>query len=86
VAVCFAVVGLFPGLIDQIATRLGIAYPPMLAITVAVALLVIKILLMDIERSRSETRNQRLVQRLAILESELRELQEPARDGHTGAP
>ena len=69
VATCFAVFGLFPGIIDHLAVRLGIAYPPMLAITVAFAVLVIKILLMDIERSRYETLNQRLVQRLAILES-----------------
>ena len=35
-----------------------------------------KILLSDIERARLEMRNQRIIQKLAILESELRTLQE----------
>ena len=75
VAVAFAVFGIFPGLIDALANTLGIGYPPILGLTVAIALLVLKVLLMDIERSRLEVRNQRLVQRLALLESGLRDLQ-----------
>ena len=72
VAVSFALLGLYPQWIDRIAHVLGISYPPILAVTVGIALLVLKILLMDIERSRMEMRNQRLVQRLAMLESDLR--------------
>lgn len=71
VAACFAVLGLFPGLLDAIASQLGVAYPPVLALTIAVAALVVKVLLMDIERARLEVRHQRLVQRLAMLESRL---------------
>ena len=52
VASCFVVLGLFPGIIDSLARLTGVSYPPILGITVAVALLVIKILLMDLERSK----------------------------------
>jgi hypothetical protein len=38
-----------------------------LALTLGVSLLVIKISLMDIERSKIEMRNQRLIQRVALL-------------------
>lgn len=75
VAAAFALGGLFPNVIDKIANTVGVAYPPVLAITIAIALLVIKILLMDIESSKLETRNQRLVQRIAMLETDLRALQ-----------
>ncbi|MDG1387983.1 MAG: DUF2304 domain-containing protein [Halioglobus sp.] len=72
VAAGFALLGFLPGLFDKFSTFLGIASPPILALTLAIAILVIKILLMDIERSRIELRNQRLVQRLAMLEAEMR--------------
>jgi hypothetical protein len=76
VASCFAVLGLFPGIIDSLARLTGVSYPPILGITVAVALLVIKILLMDLERSRIEMHNQRLIQRVAILEADIRDCQD----------
>jgi len=76
-AVVFALLGLFPVLFDNIAHRLGVAYPPVLALTLAATILVIKILVMDIERSRNAIRLQRLVQRLALLEAELRATQDP---------
>jgi hypothetical protein len=83
-AVVFAFLGLFPALFDSIARYLGIAYPPILALTVAMAILVIKILVMDIERSQNAIRMQRLVQRIALLESDLREMQGKPREGdHT---
>ena len=61
---------------DSLARLTGVSYPPILGITVAVALLVIKILLMDLERSRIEMRNQRLIQRVAILEADIRDCQD----------
>ena len=71
----FALLGFLPGLIDSVAAKLGVAYPPALALTLAIIVLVLKILLMDIERSRTEMRNQRLIQRVAMLESDLKKLQ-----------
>jgi hypothetical protein len=73
-AVAFALLGIFPAIFDHIAPRLGIAYPPVLALILGLLVLVLKILVMDIERSRNAIRMQRLVQRLALLEAELRAL------------
>lgn len=72
----FAFLGFYPTIFDSFAKQVGVAYPPMLAVTLATVILVIKILLIDIEHSRSAVRVQRLTQRLALLESELREMQD----------
>lgn len=74
-AIMFALLGLFPAVFDNIARYLGIAYPPVLALTIGAVVLVIKILVMDIERSRNAVRLHRLTQRIALLESDLREMQ-----------
>jgi hypothetical protein len=70
----FALLGFAPGIVDAIAERLGVGYPPVLGLTLAIVILVIKTLLMDIERSRLEMRNQRLTQRLAMLEADVERL------------
>jgi hypothetical protein len=75
VAAGFALLGFAPGIIDQVAIYFGVSYPPVLALTLGVAILVVKILLMDIESSRIELRNQRLVQRVAMLEADLKNYQ-----------
>lgn len=74
VAVAFAFLGFAPWVVDEVARFVGVNYPPVLALTAGIAVLVVKILLMDIERSRIELRNQRMVQRLALLEAEIRTL------------
>ncbi len=71
IAILSAILGFFPSIIDNIAYRADISYPPILAVIVAFAFLIIKILLMDIERSRQERKFLRLTQRLAMLEAEL---------------
>ena len=76
IATGFALLGFAPGIIDQVATYFGVDYPPILALTLAIALLTIKILIMDIERSQIEVRNQRLVQKVAMLEADIKALQE----------
>lgn len=73
VAAAVAVLGFFPRLTDWLAVKLGIGYPPILAVVVGIGLLVLKIIAMDIEHSRSEVKIQRLTQRLAMLEAELLE-------------
>jgi hypothetical protein len=73
--VAFALLGFFPAIFDRIAGYLGIAYPPVLALALGLIVLVIKILVMDLERSRNAIKLNRLVQRIALLESELREAQ-----------
>ena len=80
-AIVFSFLGLFPTFFDSFAKYLGVAYPPILAMTLAFTILVIKILVMDIERSRNAIRLQRMIQRIALLESDLREMQGKPRDG-----
>ena len=80
VALGFALLGFSPRIIDHAAHYFGVSYPPVLALTIGIALLVIKILLMDIDHSRIEVRNQRLVQRVAMLEAELKKLREACMD------
>ncbi len=79
-AVGFALLGLLPNFFDTITKNLGISYPPALALTIGAVILVIKILVMDIERSRNAIRLKRLVQRIALLESDLREMQGKPRE------
>lgn len=62
-------VGFFPGLVDWLGTYLGIGYPPVIPILAGLAAALIKILMMDIERQKLITKLDRVVQRLAILES-----------------
>ena len=81
-AVVFAFLGLFPTIVDYVASKLGIAYPPVLALTLGLVALVLKILVMDIERSRNAIRMHRMVQRIALLEAELRDHQ--GRHGRSG--
>jgi len=71
VAGLFAVLGLAPTVVDYVALRLGIAYPPTLALSLGIVILTVKILLMDIERSRSEVALHRVTQKLAIQEARL---------------
>lgn len=84
-AAMFALLGLFPAFFDNVAKYVGISYPPILALTLGAVVLVIKILVMDIERSRNAIRLQRLTQRIALLESDLREAQGKPREADHAA-
>lgn len=79
-AIVLLLLGLSPAFFDSFAKYLGVSYPPMLAMTIGLLILVIKILVMDIERSRNAIRLQRLTQRIALLESDLRETQGKPRE------
>ena len=86
VATGFALLGFAPRIMDQMANYLGVEYPPVLALTLAISVLVVKILLMDIQHSHLEMRNQRLVQRMAMLETDLRRLQRSAAEDARADP
>ncbi len=73
VALTVFILGFFPHLVDWLGSRLGIAYPPVLAVVAAIGVLLIKILIMDIEHSRQERVLRRLIQRIAILEADLKQ-------------
>ena len=72
-AILLFFLGVAPAVFDFLALQLGIGYPPTLALSLGIILLTIKILLMDIERSRLEIRIQRLTQRVAIFEAEYKD-------------
>ena len=69
-AATVALLGFFPRLFDVLALKLGVSYPPMLAIVLGFGMLLVKILTMDLERSRQERLIRRLAQRLAMLEAQ----------------
>jgi hypothetical protein len=68
VAVGVILLGLFPQAVNPVASWLGVNYPPILAIILALAALLVKVLTMDLERTRQEVMLRRLAQRLAMLE------------------
>jgi hypothetical protein len=77
VAIGFAVLGFIPKVIDSIGASLGISYPPILIVILGGGFIVVKMVTMDIERSREMVKLQRLAQRLAILEGTMAEKNDP---------
>jgi hypothetical protein len=71
VAAATLVMGFVPRTIDWLAHVTGIAYPPVLPIIIGLSLILLRLLQLDIERSRQERQIRRLNQKLAILEEEL---------------
>ena len=69
-AATVALLGLFPRLFDVLAIKMGVSYPPVLAIVLGFGLLLLKMLTMDLDRSRQERLIRRLAQRLAMLEAQ----------------
>lgn len=70
------VVAIVPASIDWVGRAVGIYYPPILLCLLAIAALLIKSLIADLERSRQERTLRRLSQKLAILEHELGQLRQ----------
>ena len=64
----------FPRVIDRIGQLTGVYYQPILLCLVAIAALLIKSLLGDLQRSRQERALRRLSQKLAILEQDMEEM------------
>ena len=71
-----ALLGFAPGIFDYLAGTLGVSYPPILGVGIAIAALLIKALISDIESTRLKVKQQRLIQRMALLEADLSELTE----------
>lgn len=71
-AIVMGALGFAPSIFDSIATKLGVTYPPTLAFSIGFALIILKLLFDDIDRSRLRMRQTRLIQRVAMLENELR--------------
>ena len=71
VAAATFVLGVFPGLVVWLGHATGIFYAPILPIIIGLSLVLIRLLKLDIDRSKQERRIRRLTQKLAILEQEL---------------
>lgn len=71
-------IGFFPQVVDWIGSRLGVHYPPMLLVLAALAVIVVKLAAIDIDATVRERRLRRLLQKVAILELELRTLRAEA--------
>lgn len=77
VAVGVILLGAYPQIINPIASWLGVNYPPILAIIFALAALLVKVLTLDLDRTRHEVMLRRLAQRLAMLEGEKQKDEQP---------
>ena len=69
IAVLIVIMGFFPYQTAQLGALFGVNYPPILILTVGMGFILIKILSMDLERSRQERMLRRLIQKIAMLES-----------------
>jgi len=73
---------LFPWLADKLVSVLGISYAPTFFFFSAILMIFLKILFMDIDRSKQEVRIRRLLQRLALVEAELDSLKSDKDEAH----
>ncbi len=60
--------GIFPKIVDWIAGFLGIAYTPTIILTVGILVILLKLLRLDIDHSKSEQKISVTMQRLVVLE------------------
>ena len=74
VAGAAALLGAWPGLIDRLASVVGISYPPALLLLLACVVLLVKALHSDMVNTRIERDVRRLNQRLAMLEADMESL------------
>ncbi|OQW92071.1 MAG: hypothetical protein BWK79_15450 [Beggiatoa sp. IS2] len=70
VAFLVVLLGIFPQIVDFIAFKLGVNYPPTLLLVLGMGMILIKVINIDLHQSYLDTRIRRLAQRLAILEGE----------------
>jgi hypothetical protein len=77
-AATIVLLGFWPQGFDLVAGYLGIGYSPILAAVLGFVLLLLKVLTMDLERSRQQRAIRRLAQRLAMLEAQVHAQHPPA--------
>ena len=67
--------GLFPPLVNSFAKWIGVTYAPIVAVLIAFVALLIKALLSDIDTSKGDVERHRLIQRVALLEARIQDLE-----------
>ena len=75
IAAGFCLLGFAPFLVDSLARLLNVAHAPSLAFSLALGAITLKLVYDDVQRSKARITNKRMVQRLAILEARLRQLE-----------
>lgn len=76
IAMGLVIMGFFPGIVDTVGRLFAINYPPVFLILLAMCLVLIKLLQMDIDRSRHQKEIRILTQRLAVYEKKNLESQQ----------
>jgi len=74
IGILSAILGFAPQAVDLIAKYLDIGYPPILAIVLAISFILIKLLIIDIDRSKTTRDIVRLNQRIGILEANIHQI------------
>lgn len=74
VAAATLVLGMFPAVVIWLGKLTGINYAPVLPIIIGLSMVLLRLLKLDIDRSRQERQMRRLTQKLAILEQEIEQL------------
>ena len=78
VGTAVALLGVYPYAVDWAGRFFGVAYPPVLGLLLGFCLILVKILINDLERSRQKIQIRLLTQKLAILEQQIEELRNGA--------
>jgi len=73
VAVCAVLLSVFPKIVDWVAFKLGVTYPPTLILVLAISMILVRMLTMDMALTQKERKIRRLTQKLAIIEESLKE-------------
>jgi hypothetical protein len=74
VATLLLTLGALPIIIDWVGHSLGISYPPIIPVIVGLGAALIKILLMDIQQTKAQVTQDRIIQKIAMLEAEIESL------------
>lgn len=85
VAAIFALFGFAPSLLEDLAVFLGVSYPPTVALVLGGSALIIKAVISDVQLSLSEVKTIRIVQRLAMLEADIKRLEKRAEQANQDA-
>ncbi len=80
VALIVFVLGVFPSMIDTLAVYFGVHYPPTLLFILGMAMILVKVISIDIHQSQLEINMRRLAQRLAIMEGDIYQKEEQLDD------
>jgi len=80
VAVGLIFVGFFPKVVNYFGRAMGVGYPPVILIALSWCMILVKLIFMDIDRSRQERKIKILVQRLAVYEQRTRDAEKESED------